>query len=52
MAFPIADHPIIITKGFRGPFAALDAGVELPAVLGPIAVGALASEQHFSKKDE
>jgi hypothetical protein len=40
---------IIATKGFRGLFAALDAGVALPAALLPIAVGAVAAS---SRSDE
>ena len=40
-------HP---TKGFRGLFEALDAGVALPAALLPIAVGAVAASQQ--KSDE
>jgi hypothetical protein len=50
MAFPIADHAIIATKGFRGLFAALDRGVELPAALAPIAAGAVAASQY--QRDE
>jgi hypothetical protein len=50
MAFTIADHAIIATKGFRGLFAALDAGVALPAALLPIAVGAVAASQN--QRDE
>jgi hypothetical protein len=42
-AFPIADHAIITTKGFRGLFAALGRGAVLPAALLPIAVGAVAA---------
>jgi hypothetical protein len=49
MAFPIADHAIITTKGFRGLFAALDGGAVLPAALLPIAVGAVAAS---SRSDE
>jgi hypothetical protein len=49
MAFPVADHAIITTKGFRGLFAALDAGVELPAALLPIAVAAVVAS---SQSDE
>ena len=36
---------LIATTGFRGLFAALDAGVALPAALLPIAVGAVAASQ-------
>jgi hypothetical protein len=50
MAFPIADHRIIATKGFQGLFAALDAGAALPAALLPLAVGAVAASQ--TRSDE